>query len=324
MLYDRLFRHAAGIPHRFDNWERYYRNLPVYDISDLVGFKTDDFFKLSECAQDLYRMPHNSLWMEYHTEHVDSAPPHVRTPIQVGVFIQTADPRDDVQVDMMTCYQFSEFPINRLDSGLYIFPCEVGIRVEDGKFKYTILTADSQEQAKRIVSHHVCGRAVLKIDTATGECKGGAEVDPSMIVMPLFAAMMLNCRNIVTEEVCQDKKHPMVKGEREHRHYCSYNVLKLEVPRGMAERNGDIADGDDDGPKQRFHLCRGHFKNLQHQRYKNKGWHWWPAHWRGSIELGRADKSYRLSADRHGASLNEAVMTDASKELPTDAAPNVV
>lgn len=113
--------------------------------------------------------------------------------------------------------------------------------------------------------------------------------------IPPMAFGMLNCRNIVTEDVKQDKLHQKVKGEREHRPFCTYKILKLEVPRRMAERQGDDVEGSEpDEPKMRFHLCRGHFKNLQHERYKQKGWHWWPAHWKGNIELGLVDKSYKL------------------------------
>jgi hypothetical protein len=81
--------------------------------------------------------------------------------------------------------------------------------------------------------------------------------DMGALVNPILCFALLNCRNVVAEDVHQDKKHPWVRGERDHRPYCSYKVLRLEVPHRLAERPSDAAlDADDDGPKVRLHLCR--------------------------------------------------------------------
>ncbi len=121
------------------------------------------------------------------------------------------------------------------------------------------------------------------------------ESDPAYTPWPPFMAFaLLHCKNIVTEEHVPDAKTQ----RRAEKGGCpprtSYKTLRVEVPATVHKRQGYDPGEDDSGPKVRFHLCSGHFKNLQHERYKNKGWHWWPAHWRGSKDLGTVEKRYEL------------------------------
>jgi hypothetical protein len=124
-------------------------------------------------------------------------------------------------------------------------------------------------------------------------------VDP----WPMFMSFaLLHCRNVVTEDV--------VPGERIQRECKKHGrppritskVLRIEVPQ-TAHARRSYGDGEDDaGPKVRFHLCRGHLKHLQSERYTSKRgqWIWCPAHWKGSKELGVAHKSYRLTTRQQG------------------------
>lgn len=124
-----------------------------------------------------------------------------------------------------------------------------------------------------------------------------SEYDPAFPWPPFMAFMLLSCKNVVTETTS-----PQPKEQREsakHGRPCrkSYRVLKIRLPAMTKERSGDCVDIPTANDKSvRFHLCRGHFKNLQHERFKDKGWHWWPAHWRGSKALGIISKDYVLSA----------------------------
>ncbi len=106
---------------------------------------------------------------------------------------------------------------------------------------------------------------------------------------------LLHCRNIIAETVksADEPKRIRIGGEkRKPPRKCSYHVLRLELPNSIRPR-GQPSESDEERAKVRLHLCRGHFKNLQHERYKDKGWHWWPAHWRGDEELGTVDKIYQ-------------------------------
>lgn len=112
---------------------------------------------------------------------------------------------------------------------------------------------------------------------------------------PFMAFGLLHCKNVVTETVEPDPRVNRRVQKTGNPPRCTYKTLKIEVPKTCQQRRSlDHEDDENDGPKVRFHLCSGHFKNLQHDRYKSKGWHWWPAHWRGSKELGEVHKRYRL------------------------------
>jgi hypothetical protein len=305
MLYDRLFRHSVRIPEAFDNWERDFRVLPVYDVTSIYQLGADGVLKSWESLPK--RLPHSPVWMEWESEHS-----HAATSIKVkfGLRIDFIGGTEAIQ------HVLPEFG-NQIGN-FYVaimFGCVISAQGAHPNNMHTIgvpfivpniwyIALDEEwvgvRQAVRSVSANQLALEKFSSDFlyTPWSIPRALREETANDCWPAFAAgALLHCRNIVTETVGQDKKHPMVRGEREHRPYCSYKVLKLEVPRRMAERNGDdIEGGGTDDPKVRFHLCRGHFKNLQHPRYNVKGWHWWPAHWKGSIELGRADKSYKLAA----------------------------
>lgn len=118
--------------------------------------------------------------------------------------------------------------------------------------------------------------------------------DPNMTPWPPFMAFsLLHCRNVTTETIPGEpnparlvkRGWPPLKKE--------YKVLRLELPKDLRPKPVTQTEADEER-KMRFHLCRGHFKNLQHERFKAKGWHWWPAHWRGSKDLGEIEKRYEL------------------------------
>jgi hypothetical protein len=118
---------------------------------------------------------------------------------------------------------------------------------------------------------------------------------------PFMAFALLHCKNVTAEthrpepaavKHCQKYNVPA---------RVTYRTLRLELPEESTPRAAP-AGQEPSGRKVRFHLVRGHFKNLQHERYKDKGWHWWPAHWKGSPDLGRVEKHYEL----HGRDPAEA------------------
>jgi hypothetical protein len=114
---------------------------------------------------------------------------------------------------------------------------------------------------------------------------------------PAFMAFaLLHCRNVVEEEHAPDEHIQRQCVRHGNPPRVTYKTLKIEVPRATHARQAyEPGDDQDTGPRVRFHLCGGHFKHLTHPRYKNPGLHWWPAHYRGSKDLGEVQKTYKLA-----------------------------
>jgi hypothetical protein len=312
LLYDRLFRQVSTLPQAFSAWERWFNGVPVFDLSDAASALHDmTESSLETLARHVpKRPPFTSMWVEYTMDR------------KVYLFDEQG-PQADIEANITSGFLFCEASdeesailraeIPPLGGWMHIYlarPYEVwntrshpgttpvGAPLQVAKIYAIGFSEDWQKSALSFKHIRPQDCPLRGLTTQVDPDTDNSPVDPYEISIPLSCFALLNCRNVVAETVHQDKKHPRVKGERDHRPYCSYKVLRLEVPHRLAERSPDAAlDADDDGPKVRLHLCRGHFKNLQHERYKNaRGWHWWPAHWKGSADLGRSDKSYKLTA----------------------------
>lgn len=102
---------------------------------------------------------------------------------------------------------------------------------------------------------------------------------------------LLHCKNVTTELHRPDAALQRATIRRGHAPLMNWHTLTLHVPVTTSPSlNGTSAVHQD----ARLHMVRGHFKNLQHERFTNKGWHWWPAHLRGNPEFGIVDKDYVL------------------------------
>jgi hypothetical protein len=112
-------------------------------------------------------------------------------------------------------------------------------------------------------------------------------VPVSVPAVPLYVLQLLNCKNIEHEIHRPPEKLQRATIKRKHPPLCTYKTLRLNLPGATLSTT---AQGDGEG--MRFHLVRGHFKNLQHDRFVSKGWHWWPAHARGNRQLGAVVKQY--------------------------------
>lgn len=125
--------------------------------------------------------------------------------------------------------------------------------------------------------------------------KAMCEASSAYFPWPAFMAFaLLHCKNVETEthDYTPAQRNAVRRSGNPPR--TVYKTLKIKLPQ-IATKHRTLADhSEEDERRMRFHLCRGHFKNLQHERYKVKGLHWWPAHWRGSQEAGRVEKTYSL------------------------------
>lgn len=116
------------------------------------------------------------------------------------------------------------------------------------------------------------------------------------VTIPLVALetiQLLNCKNITQQEHVPPSKLQRATVRRGHPPLCTYKTLKVNIP-GQINSN---ATSTSEGNGVRFHLVRGHFKNLQHARFATKGWHWWPSHARGNPSFGSVEKDYKLTTE---------------------------
>ncbi|WP_157469978.1 hypothetical protein [Gemmata sp. SH-PL17] len=109
----------------------------------------------------------------------------------------------------------------------------------------------------------------------------------------LFKALaLMNCRNIEATPTGSTTPRRIAAAVKRGPDIV-HRTLKLTVPATVRKSTGSENDADPNA-RTRFHLCRGHFKNLTHPRYKTPGLHWWPAHWRGDPDAGEVRKDYQL------------------------------
>jgi hypothetical protein len=111
---------------------------------------------------------------------------------------------------------------------------------------------------------------------------------------PLNACLMLlNCKNIVTEE-----HHPPEKINKKRRslgrqELFTYKTLRVVLP--SRSRSADNPSKTD--IHQRIHLCRGHFKVYTAENPlfgKHTGLYWWQPHVRGQNKDGIVMKDYDI------------------------------
>ncbi len=111
--------------------------------------------------------------------------------------------------------------------------------------------------------------------------------------IPFFAFALLNCKNVVVETQTPEKKFQKHLQKSGLPPRMTFRTLKIIVPEEKKSKH--TSNSDSARAPVRLHMCRGHFKNLQHERFKTKGWVWWPAHIRGSAETGIVVKDYALN-----------------------------
>lgn len=94
---------------------------------------------------------------------------------------------------------------------------------------------------------------------------------------------LVNCKNLAIETIYPDKKLSARRVRKGKLPMYDYRVLSIH--------KDAIAAGESlstFGNKNRYHMCRGHFKKLK------TGVFWWNAHARGKKELGEIEKDYKV------------------------------
>lgn len=331
LLYEHLCNHAADghVLTEFD--QRFYkhlRNVPVYEVSNVVSLLPD--WGNQRESPISKRPPHDMLWVEWkYREQGDYF-----TDWSLGVFLEKSSREYVRQINSKVVRSLNQ----KDTLGRLLGSTEEVIDTYDEFyiahfFKRVDLT-NAKGISKGIVAHRnmrgVLSWSMMQYifalkDDATKartfgymeEMKtikaGAASVPfglpglmsfyadqyyPVGVPWPPFVAFsLLHCKNVSTDTVPGEPNPPRLVRRGWPPLKKEYKVLRLNLPAEMKPR-GETPDSEADERRMRFHLCRGHFKNLQHERYKSKGWHWWPAHWKGDPAVGSIEKRYELGASQ--------------------------
>lgn len=293
LLYDHLCAQVAetGIGRLGKHFLSFLGNAPVYDITNVYGLFPD--WEKESSAEIPRRPPHDHLWVEWLK--TDANGEH-----RVGVWIESANTPEGQPVRDSVAGMIKEREVVADD----IWLCTPYVKLIRSEI------ASHQDVVGRLIaSKTICGVfGTTELKSVSGFMAHWDYIPPFKVplsslhqtgsmwpfIWPAFMAFgLLHCRNVSTELVQQHDPHAERRRNRGLPPKASYHVLRLELPNEIRP-HAPTADEAESERKMRFHLCRGHFKNLQHERYKSKGWHWWPAHWKGSKDIGVIDKRYEL------------------------------
>jgi len=321
LMFDEIGRIASRVPITKSDFSTYCGGMPVYELTDVAcAFEGDWCDNISNVTK---RPPHDQLWAEWET---DIALDGDRLGVKVGALIfkdtdgarTLATIRDSSSTGNLVGdlnIKYTGFDV--FDGGNHVFKCATFtkiLRASGGWAMESYKHAGGQVAQEGLIQAIIFNHDYTKfafISWANMESLFGAPVlvRPDMQesdyaglsqtrwgAWPAICSFaLLHCKNVTTETVAA---HPTPRHweEKGYPPRVSYKILKIEVPGKYHDRESLDGIGDDDGsgPKVRFHLCRGHFKTMRSERFKNRGGTYFcPAHWRGAKELGTVVKDYR-------------------------------
>ena len=283
---------------------------PVYDISNIEPLfdeiKNDGISK---------RPPHSHMWIEWR---VDENPGRftylvllVNIPNDVVILDRDFGEGMSKEVEgydeLYTSVVFKRYdggaPFTKVDGSLGEF-CPPGTMTQEDHHSMFMLRNNATEINSILLTlpdDEVDGSkydemSLYRLNWSRLVCIN-KQVHDKMIYLPFTAFSLLHCKNIKIVEVLPDEALQSARRRRNKLPLYGYHVLKLNVPIEEEHRVYGVNDSDDKG-QVRHHMVRGHFKNLQHNRFKHKGIYWWPAHWRGNPELGIVEKDYKIETER--------------------------
>lgn len=127
------------------------------------------------------------------------------------------------------------------------------------------------------------------------------QVEMAINLKLLFHSIqLLNCKNIVTEDVEPDKKEQKRRKMAGQQPLFTYKILKIAPGRGRTKGGGE--DKEPTGAHHRVHLCRGHFKEYSEERPllgKISGRWWWQPRLRGRNRDGIIIKGYEVENNKN-------------------------
>jgi hypothetical protein len=304
LLYDRLLQTVHRCASPLDELELNIGgaliDLPVYELSEVAQLFRDH--PLLDDHPIPKRPPHDRLWAEW--EYCDDD----NNEWTIGVlYVQHPNPESFKRTFPRS--RISDESKTYIDLATDIYGGRFFRRVNANKTLGNNFTNDTVyfEQLTSYALFHdeyVKLRHVAGVPAALQHPFGlnGICTEPKLLkAEPLLGSLwplemcfgLLACRNVETHSV--EPKRDRVKGAKRARmpRPATYRTIRLTRP--VRSSSESVPGTSDLAAKKRFHLVRGHFKNLQSDRYLQKGWHWWPDHWRGDETLGVSPIRYKVT-----------------------------
>jgi hypothetical protein len=109
----------------------------------------------------------------------------------------------------------------------------------------------------------------------------------------IMALNLLSCKNVTRIPHLIPPRLIKKKEKKGKPYFEKFYTLQIEPMTKILATEGRAGET---GIKQALHICRGHFKTYEEKPLfgKFQGTYWWPAHARGSIEIGRIKKDYEI------------------------------
>ena len=115
----------------------------------------------------------------------------------------------------------------------------------------------------------------------------------ALLVYVFTSLNFLHCRNVL--RITNENKYPRPIRRQGHKpKFEKFYTLQIEPMKKVLEDEGNIKGN---GILKAFHICRGHFRTYEEDKPlfgKLTGTFWIPNHTRGSMEVGRVLKDYKI------------------------------
>jgi hypothetical protein len=284
-----------------------FSEYPVYDISNIEPL----FFDIDN-SDISKKPPHKWCWVEWRQDEGPGRFTYLVLLVYVDINLKTLDEdfgdgmleRVKGYDELYTSVMFKRYdggaPFVKINGAMGEF-CPIGtITQEDHHSMYMLgdngIKMDSVLLSKPdneyIGNEHMNELSLYRLNWSRLVC-ASEDIHRKMIHLPFTAFSLLHCKNIKEVEILPDMALQKARQRRGKLPLYGYHVLKLNVSVEEEHRVYGVSDSNDK-VHMRHHMVRGHFKNLQHNRFKNKGMYWWPAHWRGNPDLGIVEKDYKI------------------------------
>ncbi|MHB8136639.1 MAG: hypothetical protein ACYDH1_20700 [Anaerolineaceae bacterium] len=259
-------------------------------LENVFDDKSRVFF--GPCAEHV-RLPYNVCWFEF--ENIVQDIPITEDVPKRGILVKEMD-KDLIWVWTVNCSKIYK----RWVVSPQQYFITIGKTISEHEMMRELVTSSLKKSgASESVIHSYYEANIWPIPMINGMdvkmSQGLLKDDYRDLVAMNAALMLLNCKNIVSEDNLPPEKLNKKRNKNGKQELFTYKTLKLVLPTESKNNGKEYLPS---GAKVRIHLCRGHFKNYTKEsplfgRYT--GLYWWEPHIRGDKNEGIVIKDYKIT-----------------------------